>query len=121
MDGIKLDTGGATRSRTGLNGFAGRGITALLSRHVIFGNLAEASIPITKLSAETKTAKHICIRRYCDLINFYLGAELILIKPNINKTKCGAGNEARTRDLNLGKVALYQLSYSRIVVTLCHR
>ncbi len=26
----------------------------------------------------------------------------------------GAGNEVRTRDLNLGKVALYQLSYSRI-------
>ena len=26
---------------------------------------------------------------------------------------CGAGDEARTRDLNLGKVALYQLSYSR--------
>ena len=28
--------------------------------------------------------------------------------------KSGAGDEARTRDLNLGKVALYQLSYSRI-------
>ena len=27
----------------------------------------------------------------------------------------GAGNEARTRDINLGKVALYQLSYSRAV------
>ena len=27
--------------------------------------------------------------------------------------RTGAGNEARTRDLNLGKVALYQLSYSR--------
>ena len=27
----------------------------------------------------------------------------------------GAGNESRTRDLNLGKVALYQLSYSRIL------
>ena len=26
----------------------------------------------------------------------------------------GAGNEVRTRDLNLGKVALYQLSYSRL-------
>ena len=26
----------------------------------------------------------------------------------------GAGDESRTRDLNLGKVALYQLSYSRI-------
>jgi hypothetical protein len=29
------------------------------------------------------------------------------------KRKFGAGNETRTRDLNLGKVALYQLSYSR--------
>src|SRR5471032_1806175 len=29
----------------------------------------------------------------------------------------GAGDEARTRDLNLGKVALYQLSYSRILPT----
>ena len=28
----------------------------------------------------------------------------------------GAGDEARTRDLNLGKVALYQLSYSRLVL-----
>jgi hypothetical protein len=27
----------------------------------------------------------------------------------------GAGNETRTRDFDLGKVALYQLSYSRIV------
>ena len=26
----------------------------------------------------------------------------------------GAGNETRTRDFNLGKVALYQLSYSRV-------
>ena len=26
----------------------------------------------------------------------------------------GAGNEVRTRDLNLGKVALYQLSYTRL-------
>ena len=27
--------------------------------------------------------------------------------------KPGAGDESRTRDLNLGKVALYQLSYFR--------
>ena len=27
----------------------------------------------------------------------------------------GASNEVRTRDLNLGKVALYQLSYTRII------
>ena len=31
----------------------------------------------------------------------------------------GAGNESRTRDLNLGKVALYQLSYSRDRFTSC--
>ena len=30
----------------------------------------------------------------------------------------GAGNEVRTRDLNLGKVALYQLSYSRFDLTI---
>ena len=28
-------------------------------------------------------------------------------------TEIGAGNETRTRDPNLGKVVLYQLSYSR--------
>ncbi len=28
---------------------------------------------------------------------------------------CGAGEESRTLDLNLGKVALYQLSYSRVM------
>ena len=45
-------------------------------------------------------------------------------KPNAKKTKSfdldflkfGAGNEIRTRDPNLGKVVLYQLSYSRVVV-----
>jgi hypothetical protein len=33
----------------------------------------------------------------------------------------GAGDESRTRDLNLGKVALYQLSYSRIFLLLSRR
>ena len=31
----------------------------------------------------------------------------------------GAGKEARTPDLNLGKVALYQLSYSRVTTLGC--
>ena len=66
--------GGAVRSRTGLTGFAIRGITALLPRrHFSRKREAEASL--------------FCI--------------------------CGAGKESRTLDLNLGKVALYQLSYSR--------
>ncbi|SPC13382.1 hypothetical protein CT19431_60046 [Cupriavidus taiwanensis] len=41
------------------------------------------------------------------------------IQPKQKGKRCfplgiGAGDESRTRDLNLGKVALYQLSYSRI-------
>ncbi len=32
---------------------------------------------------------------------------------HVLRQEIGAGNEVRTRDLNLGKVALYQLSYSR--------
>ena len=39
--------------------------------------------------------------------------------PYCPKQKFGAGNEVRTRDLNLGKVALYQLSYTRINVESC--
>ena len=34
----------------------------------------------------------------------------------LRSSASGAGNESRTRDLNLGKVALYQLSYSRNVL-----
>ena len=35
-------------------------------------------------------------------------------KPQLPFSLYGAGEESRTLDLNLGKVALYQLSYSRI-------
>ena len=34
--------------------------------------------------------------------------------PNHPDYQSGAGEESRTLDLNLGKVALYQLSYSRV-------
>ena len=32
----------------------------------------------------------------------------------LSDSKHGAGDGIRTRDINLGKVALYQLSYSRL-------
>lgn len=32
---------------------------------------------------------------------------------SVRKNIRGAGNESRTRDLNFGKVTLYQLSYTR--------
>ncbi len=34
--------------------------------------------------------------------------------PSAVSVEFGASNEVRTRDLDLGKVALYQLSYTRI-------
>jgi hypothetical protein len=40
--------------------------------------------------------------------------ELLIFHIYNNICLYGAGEEARTLDLNLGKVALYQLSYSRI-------
>ncbi len=33
-----------------------------------------------------------------------------------DQSKTGAGNETRTRDPDLGKVVLYQLSYSRFLM-----
>jgi hypothetical protein len=68
--------GGAVRSRTGLTGFAIRGITALLPRH----------------HSSNEKGKQFA-------------------SPFM---KFGAGKEVRTLDLYLGKVSLYQLSYSRI-------
>jgi hypothetical protein len=39
-------------------------------------------------------------------------------KSAILPFKDGAGNETRTRDIKLGKLALYQLSYARISGTI---
>jgi len=33
----------------------------------------------------------------------------------MRQAKAGAGDEARTRDVHLGKVVLYQLSYTRVL------
>jgi hypothetical protein len=75
--------GGEDRSRTDLDGFAGRCITALLPR------------------------QRICCTRDAG------GYAPHRQGKNGSSWNSGAGEEARTLDLNLGKVALYQLSYSR--------
>ena len=45
-----------------------------------------------------------------------MGADPTLISSQTSprQGKYGAGNQDRTGDLNLGKVALYQLSYARL-------
>ena len=83
-----MDAGGAIRSRTGLDGFAIRCITALLSRRC---NRTQVKLRLPFNHSNKKG------------------------KPGLPFwSESGAGKEARTPDLNLGKVALYQLSYSRI-------
>ncbi|MEY3399025.1 MAG: hypothetical protein RL220_1619, partial [Bacteroidota bacterium] len=48
-----------------------------------------------------------------------IGADVLKTKIPIDYDRdCGARDETRTRDPNLGKVMLYQLSYSRIILNL---
>ena len=46
----------------------------------------------------------------------YFGEISAQKKPPRRVVKSGAADEARTRYLHLGKVALYQMSYGRIMV-----
>src|SRR5690606_4791010 len=81
--------GGGGRNRTGVHGFAGRCITTLPPRPRKLNG--ENGRRFARLSWPARTA------------------------PYRFPRDSGAGNESRTRDLNLGKVALYQLSYSRTI------
>ncbi|MDB5962976.1 MAG: hypothetical protein JWP59_4270 [Massilia sp.] len=49
--------------------------------------------------------------------NYLYHLLLIYYIRKLQLDKTGAGEESRTLDLNLGKVALYQLSYSRVCKT----
>ena len=80
---LRGGNGGGGRNRTGVHGFAGRCITTLPPR---------PGCPAAERGAGDKLKGR--------------------AKPS-SPSRTGAGNESRTRDLNLGKVALYQLSYSR--------
>ncbi len=44
----------------------------------------------------------------------HLSVVFCIMQTFICTTEFGAGNETRTRDPDLGKVVLYQLSYSRL-------
>ena len=86
LHGSQSGNGGLGRNRTGVRGFAVRCMTTLPPGH--------------------------CFDK-CDRM-----IAVVLKKQNPGKPRfcveTGAGNETRTRDPDLGKVVLYQLSYSRI-------
>ena len=88
------ESGGGGRNRTGVHGFAGRCITTLPPRRCL-GTTLSAKVNLLALKLKGATAA---------VGNF----------PRCVPQNSGAGKEVRTPDLNLGKVALYQLSYSRV-------
>jgi hypothetical protein len=109
---IKGLIGGQGRNRTGVDGFAGRSITTLPP------GLGKESPSICS-EARYSTIRCItmpCVdhqkRRLWTRDNKKPGSRLAPRRV----LNLGAGNETRTRDPNLGKVVLYQLSYSRFEV-----
>ena len=50
---------------------------------------------------------------YVGMCHMFEGFQLI--RPTRRRSEHGAGDEARTRDIQLGRLKLYQLSYSRIL------
>src|SRR5262245_33141195 len=94
MDFHIQGTGGVGRNRTGIDGFAGRCMTILPPRQSL------------EITAPERTHRHSAVREAKKPRAPGLGASCVT----------GAGNETRTRDPDLGKVVLYQLSYSRIGV-----
>jgi len=88
--------GGGGRDRTGVDGFAGRCITTLLPRR---GSRIVPAKPVLCLG--------FAVIRQAGFVNEK--GKRFKLPFRIR----GAGEESRTLDLNLGKVALYQLSYSR--------
>ncbi len=89
--------GGGGRDRTGVDGFAGRCITTLLPRRG--SRIVPAKPGICSGFARLWQAGFVNKKGKRFKLPFRIR---------------GAGEESRTLDLNLGKVALYQLSYSRV-------
>ena len=131
-------SGGESRNRTGVDGFAIRCINHFAispnklpgsvqtgagnesrTRDLNLGKVALYQLSYSRIAkcAERWSGKRVSNSRPQPWQGCALPTELFPHGTHL-KLNCGAGNESRTRDLNLGKVALYQLSYSRIGETL---
>jgi hypothetical protein len=113
-----LHSGGEDGSRTRLDGFAGRCITALLPRQRKMVRLLNWRVMChlnrRKMSSlNSWSGRRVSNSRPQPWQGCALPTELLPLRSPANHTLFGAGEESRTLDLNLGKVALYQLSYSR--------
>jgi hypothetical protein len=95
--------GGQGRNRTGVHGFAGRCMTTLPPGHPL-GTSFVVPFQKNKTSDLPRFVRAFLRNAATD------GRSSLRSRGAHNN---GAGNETRTRDPDLGKVVLYQLSYSR--------
>jgi hypothetical protein len=113
-------SGGEDGNRTRLNGFAGRCITSLLPRQKLCcfpvrGKKRKPGFPLEFWSGRRVSNSRPQPWQGCALPTELLPHGALHFTTFCKPQKTGAGEESRTLDLNLGKVALYQLSYSRIL------
>jgi hypothetical protein len=97
LDFVKLRYGGGGRNRTGVHGFAGRCMTTLPPRHYCAAEWPRCTVAVRE---DNKLKRE----------NGLFTEALLLNNSPANESifpVTGAGNEARTRDPNLGKVVLY--------------
>ena len=105
----RTNTGGEGRNRTGVHGFAGRCMTTLPPRLCIDGPGSVATPSgknKTPVLAPRFLSSSVKLRPWTGRFFFFVFTDEYM--------NSGAGNETRTRDPDLGKVVLYQLSYSRV-------
>jgi hypothetical protein len=115
--------GGWGRNRTGVHGFAGRCITTLPPSQCSIWRI-NGCRPVVRLSgwhrgrfgAVPPAVRTSWFRKRKRGLGPF---GVLRACASRGANAFGAGNETRTRDLNLGKVALYQLSYSRLTKS-CH-
>ena len=106
--------GGGGRNRTGVHGFAGRCMTTLpprLGQALLSENTGRGC---GRPSRFREIARRLTTSRGNPPTRLENEAEGLDTAFRCGFLNSGAGKESRTPDLNLGKVALYQLSYSRV-------
>ena len=106
--------GGGGRNRTGVHGFAVRCMATLPPRRAVTCTADHLLATNNAAFVRTgRTVRSLGPRQQSSPVEAEVHEKG---KPfRLPRLRSGAGNESRTRDLNLGKVALYQLSYSRTV------
>ncbi len=92
------------------------GAVVVLGGVLVFGGVTAADVAAFQAKAEVEPLVA-GLEAFFAALGVGLGCGQVLIVGKVgaqHKEDFGAGDEIRTRDIDLGKVALYQLSYSRL-------